>query len=745
MSFALTYVYLIAFVSMVVLATVFAIATPPQPTRSLRVAVVGFVGLWALADFLSNLAATAGEVERLARVFAPVWAMLPFLLLVTVLAYTRWPRWSCTPWVRAVLAVPAVGCVVLVEAGWLYHEFLPASANGAYFQSLATSWQWAVTTYHVSYALLSVVVLLAAAHRLGEAHFRVAGKVLLRSVLPVTVLATAVNGGLSPFGIHLPFLGSVLCCVLAATVGIGILRRGYFAPVVTFRRERDAARDALSRWDELLSSLPLGVAVLEPETQQVLYANKLFRSCMGRSTSGEIPAALRAMLLAQTESDSSFMPEFELSRHDDRTRQALVVSARPAHFRERPVTVVAIRDATEQRVMGAELTRHREQLARAQRMEAVGQMSAGLAHDFNNQLSIILTNASVMSQTLDARHRVDLDEILRAVERGRQLTSQLLAFSRKQAVTPEVVDVNEVLRGLQRMLQRLLGINVLLVIRSSSEPARIRMDRARFEQVILALATNAGDAMPSGGTLTLEVTRLVPESAAESCDGSVVLCVRDDGQGIASDDIEHVFEPFFSTKGERGTGLGLATAYSYLQDAGASIAVASSPGKGAAFTLRFHSAQADTTDTRPVEVSPVAREAGGGLTILLVDDEEAVRRGLSRVLRQGGHRVVEASGGQEAISLFRRDPADVGVLITDVVMPGMDGRELARVLQEDRPDLPVLFMSGHLREQEKLHQRAESFLRKPFSPDELLSKLDGIRATRAVDTSEVPTTAERVT
>lgn len=714
MGYPFAYAYLIAFVGMTVLATLLAVAPSPKRIRVLRTALTALLAGWVLADFLSSVAVSAEQLVILARVFAPVWAAVPFTLLLTVLIYTGWPRWTRPTWVRASLALPGLACVYLVHAGLLYREFLPASVNGLYFQSRPTGFQAFVIGYIISYAALSVVVLLGAARKHGSPQFRATGAILLRALLPAALVGAVTNGSLSPFGFDLPYLGSLLVTAVAAFVGVGTLREEFFAKSARIHKELASARDDLSRRNEVLSSLPIGVAIVEPDSGQVLYANELFRSLSLIGSEG-LTATFRSALSSPSRCDPAAPCELVVcvSGKD----HALLLSRHGVHYGGRALDLLVIRDVTATRALENEVARQRERLSHVQKMEAVGRVSAGIAHDFNNQLSVIATNATAILQNpaTDGRHRMDLEEIISAVERGRRLTSQLLAYGRKQAPKPEVVDVNEVLRRLERVLQRLVGASIVVVVRCTRRPALVRIDRLHLEQVLLALATNAADAMPQGGTLIFEVARVSER---------VKLCVRDTGCGIAPEIIDRVFEPFFSTKGKLGTGLGLASAYSYTQAAGASIEVHSTLGKGTEFLLRFPPVQLDPQRDPVGEVEATPQPARATLNILLVDDEEGVRRGFSRLLRRRGHRVLEASGAREALSLFDREKVDV--LVTDIAMPETDGRTLASELRKKRGDLPVLFISGQFREVDSPKGPSVAFLEKPFAPEVLCSKLEAL-------------------
>jgi signal transduction histidine kinase len=708
------YAYLIAFAGMTVLATLLAIAPSPQKIRVLRTCLVALLAGWALADFFSSIAETPAELAMFAKVFAPVWAAVPFTFLLTVLVYTGWPDWTRPTWVRGALALPALACVYLVHSGQLYKEFLPASVNGLHFQSRPTSFQAFVIGYILTYATLSVGVLFGAGRKHRSPQFRATGRILLRALVPAALVGAITNGTLSPFGFDLPYLGSILCSVVATIVGVGTIKRAFFAKSARFHQELATVLDDLNRRDEVLSALPIGVAIVEPDSRQMLYANDLFRSLSKLGSDG-LTATLRSALNGPTKCDPATPCELVVSANGkDHT---LLLSSHEVHYGGRRVDLLILRDVTATRALENEVARQRESLSHVQKMEAVGRVSAGIAHDFNNQLSVIATNATAVLQSPDTddRHRMDLEEIISAVERGRRLTSQLLAFGRKQAPKPEVVDVNEVLRHLERVLQRLVGASIVLVVRCTRRPALVRIDRLHLEQVVLALATNAADAMPQGGTLVLEVARASDQ---------VKLSVRDTGCGIAPEIIDRVFEPFFSTKGKLGTGLGLASAYSYTQTAGASIEVHSTMGKGTEFLLRFPPVKLDAQRDHEECVEATPQPARAALTILLVDDEEGVRRGFSRLLRRRGHRVLEASGAREAFALF--DTEKVDVLVTDIAMPETDGRILASELRKKRGDLPVLFISGQFRESDSPKGPSVAFLAKPFPPEMLFSTLEAL-------------------
>jgi two-component system, cell cycle sensor histidine kinase and response regulator CckA len=350
-----------------------------------------------------------------------------------------------------------------------------------------------------------------------------------------------------------------------------------------------------------------------------------------------------------------------------------------------------------------------ERLRQSQKLEAVGQLAGGIAHDFNNLLMAISGSAQLAldeARTPDDDSRHELEQIVLAVTRARDLTSRLLAFSRKEMSTSRVLDLNAVVASSHGMLRRLIGTNVELVTVPAATTCPVEADPTRLDQALLNLASNARDAMPDGGKLT--ITTALEE-------GHAVLRVADTGNGIPDDVLPSLFEPFFTTKGVRGTGLGLATIRELAADAGGSIEARNVPGAGAEFTLRLPLAAGAPTEVVPEATAAPQR---GSETILLAEDDDIVRDVAVRMLTGAGYTVVPARYGSEALELAERH--DIDLLLTDVVMPGLSGPETARALRERLPTLPVLFMSGYAPETEGSVVGAE-LIRKPFQPRELLA------------------------
>jgi CheY-like chemotaxis protein len=353
-----------------------------------------------------------------------------------------------------------------------------------------------------------------------------------------------------------------------------------------------------------------------------------------------------------------------------------------------------------------------------------------VAHDFNNLLTSVLGHADLALGRLDQTDPLhdDLLEIKSAGARAAALTQQLLAFSRKQVLEPRVVDLNAIVSGIAKMLRRTIGEDIELVTRLSPDLGAVRADPVQMEQVILNLAVNARDAMPTGGRLTIETTNVrVPAGPL------VRVRVHDTGVGMSEEVRTHLFEPFFTTKDVgKGTGLGLATAYGIVEQSGGTISVASAPGEGSTFLIDLPQVRERPS---PVEREPDTRPGGGTETILLVEDEDAVRNLTRRVLEHHGYRVLSAPSGEAALEVSRLHTGPLHLLLTDVVMPGMSGPRLAEVMLAERRDMRLIFMSGYAAttlEQKILLDPESAFLQKPFTTEQLTRRirevLDSVQA-----------------
>ncbi|MEM7305485.1 MAG: ATP-binding protein [Planctomycetota bacterium] len=367
----------------------------------------------------------------------------------------------------------------------------------------------------------------------------------------------------------------------------------------------------------------------------------------------------------------------------------------------------------------SQLRQSEQQRHEAQKAEAIGRVAGGVAHEFSNLLTVVTGFSSLLRDGFEpgSQERDDATQILQASKRAAELTQQLLAFSRQQRSEPRVVDLSAVLENSLKMLRTLVGETIDVRVQVGSGTYPVLIDPGQFQQVLVNLTLNARDAMPDGGTLTLAITDVSPADVADNAflEPGHYLClqVRDTGAGMEPGVVAHAFEPFFTTKEPgAGTGLGLPTCQGLLRQAGGDITVESEPGKGTTFRLFLarHHATAVSSDPETTEIS-LSR---GLETVLLAEDEAMVRAFASRVLRGAGYNVIEASDGNRALEICRSYVGSIDLLITDLVMPGLGGRQLAERFQEVRPETPVVFISGYAQEDSSIE-----YLQKPFSPKDL--------------------------
>ncbi|MEN3330829.1 MAG: hypothetical protein V7641_194 [Blastocatellia bacterium] len=389
------------------------------------------------------------------------------------------------------------------------------------------------------------------------------------------------------------------------------------------------------------------------------------------------------------------------------------------------LTAVAIENA---RLFERERQRD-EQLRQAQKMEAVGRLAGGVAHDFNNLLTAIIGYAQLTQARLEPAStlRNDITEIIKAGQRAAALTGQLLAFSRKQVIQPKVIDLNALIADVQNLLGRLIGEDIELLAQPDTELGRIKADPGQIEQVVMNLAINARDAMPTGGRLTIATGNVtLAEGGPNTPAGDYcMLAVSDTGCGMDRQTLSHIFEPFFTTKEQgKGTGLGLSTVYGIISQSGGSIQVESDPGRGTTFKVYLPRVVAADEEARPAQAGGEAVAVTG--TILLVEDETVVRQLVRSVLQMEGFHVIEATNGVEALTTVQQYAGQIDLLLTDVVMPRMGGRELAEHMRQLRPATKALFMSGYTDDAIVHHGVLDdglAFIQKPFAPAALICKV----------------------
>ncbi|HSB63200.1 MAG TPA: PAS domain S-box protein [Thermoanaerobaculia bacterium] len=495
--------------------------------------------------------------------------------------------------------------------------------------------------------------------------------------------------------------------------------------------ERKAAEEALrvsrERYRSVIESSRDGLFFFDLATRRILESNPAFQLMLGYTAE-----ELSALTLYDVAPDDRASVDANIHRLVD--QEALTIPNRAFRRKDGKEVVVEI-DAVLVEEEGrrtvlsvvhnlAGRRELEEQLRQAQKMEAVGRLAGGVAHDFNNLLTAILGYTELL---LDSDPSPDLkhcaDEIRKAGERAAALTKQLLAFSRKQLLQPKVLDLNEVLAEVDAMLRRTLGEDVTYEAERDPHLWRVLADPGQVHQMLLNLAVNARDAMPEGGVIRIATRNVSLRSAnlpevPEVAEGDYVLLeVADTGHGMDAETLSHAFEPFFTTKERgKGTGLGLSTVYGIVKQSGGYIHIESEPGTGTrvlVYLTRVHGA-ADS----PSNVSPRSMPRGGTETILLVEDEESVRRLASLLLERSGYRLLVASSAEEALDTARSYAGPIHLLLTDVVLPGLNGRRLADLLGPERPSMKVVFASGYFDERGILEPGSE-FIQKPFNPETL--------------------------
>ena len=511
------------------------------------------------------------------------------------------------------------------------------------------------------------------------------------------------------------------------------------------RQAQDALRESENQLRAIFDEAAIGIALVDMDGRP-RQSNRMLRETLGYT--GEDLAGLEISAFTHpedVEADRELFAElvagerngYQLQKRFFRKDGAMVwgrlsVSlVRDARGRPR-YAVAMVENVTEHRAAEEALEQSQQRFLQSQKMEAVGRLAGGLAHDFNNMLTAIRGNAELllMDAVPDAPQTEDLLEIRRAADRAAELTLQLLAFSRQQLLQPRVLNLNQSVATVERMLRRLIGEDIEVATVLEPSLGQVTADPGQMEQVLLNLAVNARDAMPRGGKLWIRTDNVQlapgdPRLGADAAPGAyVALCVADTGCGMDDAVLARIWDPFFTTKDQgKGTGLGLSTVYGIVRQSGGTVWVESELGKGTAML-----AYLPRTDA-PAEPEAVAVSAGpalrGAETVLVVEDEASVRRLATRVLSRSGFRVLEASDPAEALGIYALHRGELDLVLTDLVMPGMDGTRLAEILREQDPSLRVLFSTGY--SADALHSGwvspGEAILLKPFSPESLVSKV----------------------
>ena len=520
-------------------------------------------------------------------------------------------------------------------------------------------------------------------------------------------------------------------------------------------REHEAT-EALRRSEErlqlLLDSISDAVFDLRMDGSSVERYTR-FRKMLGYETE-EMPETLEAWLALLHPEDRAALPENPVDgldasgnlihweyrlRHKAGHWVWVRSAAKVIEWDEtgRPLRMVGtMTDISEYKAAEAQARRLESELLQTRKMEAIGRLAGGVAHDFNNHLTVINGYCDMLlARTTDAKLTDKLTKIRTAGERAAALTVQLLAVSRRQAVRPRPIHLNLLVEELDTLVHRLIGENIEIVTRLDPDLGMVEADPGQIHQVLMNLTLNARDAMPAGGRITIQTATEIREDGARP--GQYAhLSVGDNGHGMSAEILERIFEPFFTTKSlGAGTGLGLSSVYGIVQQAGGWVEVDSAPGRGSTFRVYLPILERASSPAAPER--PHAELPGGTETVLVVEDQEDLRRVAVEILREQGYRVLEAGDGDEALSVCTASEGPVHLLFTDLVMPGMDGRELARLIRERTLETRVLFTSGYqLGDRQAALAAGETLLPKPFSPSQLCGKvrdvLDGKEDSRSM-------------
>ena len=517
---------------------------------------------------------------------------------------------------------------------------------------------------------------------------------------------------------------------------------GVATDITEHKRAEQILRETEERYRLLFEGNPQAMWVYDRESLAFLAVNDaaIFHYGYSREeflsmTIKDIRASEEASALLDSISDQTGVNAAGAWRH--RKKDGAIVDveiiSHPLVFGGRNAKLVLANDITDRKRAEDALRETEEQLRQSQKLEGVGQLAGGIAHDFNNLLTVITGFSALAMRGLKPEDPLmsNLEEIQKAGDRAASLTRQLLAFSRKQVLQPKILNLDSVLLEMEKMLRRLIGENIDLRAVFEPDLGSVKADPGQIEQIILNLVVNARDSMPAGGKLTIETDNVyLDEEYVRNHIGAqsgphVMLAVSDTGNGMDQKTQARIFEPFFTTKElGKGTGLGLSTVYGIVKQSGGNIWIYSEVGRGT--TFKIYLPRVDERAQNYKQVPCVEEVLQGNETILLVEDEEMLRKLAQKTLNMYGYQVLDAANGESAVSLFEQHQSVVDLVLTDVIMPGLSGREVVDRLHQLRPEVRVLFMSGYT-DDAIVHQGvlddAANFIQKPFAPDSLARKV----------------------
>jgi len=500
------------------------------------------------------------------------------------------------------------------------------------------------------------------------------------------------------------------------------------------RERTKALRDSEKRSRAILDSIPVGVVTIDMETHKITDVNPFAARLLALPKEQIIGTRCYRFICPAQEGGCPVTDQGEKIENsegvvllEDGEKIPVLRTVSRLILGKREYLLESFVDLTDRKKL-------EEQLQHAQKMEAIGTLAGGIAHDFNNMLTSILGNTELAMTRIHGDETLleEIGEIKNAGERAAALTRQLLVFSRKQIIQPRVLNLNEIISDIKKMLVRMIEEHIELKTNYASDLQFVKIDPTQIEQVIFNLAANARDAMPSGGIFTIKTENLVlnedhfHRALNDTAPGPYIkLTISDTGVGMDPDTQAHIFEPFFTTKGiGKGTGLGMSTVYGIVKQNAGFIQVDSKKGRGTTFEIYLPVAEGGTISK--TQKKPFHEVSSGSERVLVVEDDHSLRKLVCNVLGKYGYQVIEAPNGEEALKVVAKNKGSIHLLVTDLVMPGMGGRELAERLQSQQPDIKVLFMSGYM-DQTISHQdllAAElNFIEKPFSPQKLANKV----------------------